>query len=76
MSAKPRVTLKFIRSSGYMDYEAIEVRLDDKVIATGNYGGEPEDNCRYRDYSWVETALTAVAESLGADVAVEEMEEE
>jgi hypothetical protein len=34
----------------------------------GSYGGEPEDNSHYRDYSWVSEAIAKVARELGAEV--------
>ena len=50
--------------------------VDGRVIANGTYGGEPEDNSRYRDYAWVEVALRALAEALGADFKLTEIEAE
>lgn len=51
---------------------SIEVFLDGKSLGWGGYGGEPEDNSRHRDYSWVEAILERVAEGLGAKVVFEE----
>lgn len=50
------------------NYSTIKIELDGKQIADGSYGGEPEDNCRYRSYGWVQGAIRAVAEALGAKV--------
>ena len=47
------------------------VYVDGKQVATGCYGGEPEDNSRSRDYSWVETAIKNVAKELCPDVETE-----
>lgn len=54
--------------------ERVEVFVDDELIVTGWYGGEPEDNSRTRDYSWVEAAFATLAKKLGA-VVKEEYEE-
>lgn len=46
----------------------IEVFADEKRIAMGRVGGEPEDNRIYRDYDWIDGALEAVARACGAEV--------
>lgn len=59
----------------YFDREESTILLVDGVeIGQGYYRGEPEDNCRSRDYKWVEQLLKKLAESLGADVEVVEEE--
>lgn len=49
-------------------YEEVEIYLDGEKIAEGFYGGEPEDNLRYRTYSWVDDAIKELGEKLGAKV--------
>lgn len=50
--------------------------VDDKELCRGSYGGEPEDNSHYRDYSWVRDAIQTVAEALGANVTLSSKEVE
>jgi hypothetical protein len=54
--------------------EMTEVYVDGKVLDTNwnTYGGQPEDNMRYRDYRWVEPLLKELAEKLGAKVTIVE----
>jgi hypothetical protein len=68
-----KVTIKSISGVNRWDerYESTEVYVDGELIGDGNYGGEPEDNVRYRDYSWVEPLLEELAKRLGADVMIE-----
>lgn len=54
----------------WRDFEEVEVLVDGETVGIGWYGGEPEDNCRGRTYSWVEGLLVKLAKSLGADVTV------
>jgi hypothetical protein len=57
------------------DYNGvIVISTNGKTIAKGYYGGCPEDNSRLRDYRWVQDALHAVSESLGAEVEVRQYE--
>jgi hypothetical protein len=51
----------------------VEVYVDDELLGSGDFGGEPEDNTEYRDYSWVRPLLAELARQLGAEV--EETEE-
>jgi len=44
------------------------VLVDGAEVARGSYGGEPEDNTCYRDYSWVRDAIETVSKKLGAEV--------
>ena len=37
--------------------ESTKVYVDGKLIGEGDYGGEPEDNMRCRNYAWVENLL-------------------
>lgn len=55
--------------------EETEVYVDGEHIGGGGYGGEPEDNYRFRDYSWVENLLAELARKLGADVTVDVVED-
>ncbi|MFA6046553.1 MAG: hypothetical protein WC718_16330 [Phycisphaerales bacterium] len=59
-----------IADSDDSNYSTIKIDLDGKQIADGSYGGEPEDNCRTRDYRWVQGVIHDVAEALGARVEV------
>lgn len=67
--SEPVVTMR-IADSDDDNYSTIKIELDGKQIADGWYGGEPEDNSRTRSYRWVQTAIRAVAESLGAKVQI------
>lgn len=62
-------------SFGDIARERLEVYVDGVFVAGGGYGGEPEDNCRCRDYAWVEKALKSLSETLGATVRIEEKTE-
>lgn len=55
--------------------ETTRVYVNDKQIGEGTYGGEPEDNLRCRDYSWVEDLFATLAKSLGAEVEIQNVEE-
>ena len=58
---------------GERDYDTLEKRevyVDGEKIGEGYYGGEPEDNSRQRDYSWVENLLLELSKSLGAEVEI------
>jgi hypothetical protein len=68
-----KVLIKSITSpSGCWDGEATEILVDGERVAFGNYGGEPEDNLRCRDYDWVEDAFVKLAKALGAEVELVE----
>jgi hypothetical protein len=54
--------------------ETIKVFVDGELLTIGNYGGEPEDNLRCRDYRWVEIMVADVAKKLGAQVEEKEFE--
>lgn len=69
----PKVEIKQVTlKSDYEDTErsAELVYVDGVLVAKGTYGGEPEDNKRYRTYSWVPNALSKLALALGADVVM------
>jgi hypothetical protein len=50
--------------------QSIKVYIDGQLIGEGRYGGEPEDNSRYRDYYWVECLIQNLAKTLGAEVEI------
>jgi len=54
------------------DRTELVIYLDDKEFYRGSYGGEPEDNTYYRDYSWVRDAMEGLAKALGANVELSE----
>lgn len=54
--------------------ELTAVEIDGKLIGGGTYGGETEDNSRYRHYAWVEDLIEKLAEALGAEVEIVEEE--
>ncbi|MBA7629317.1 hypothetical protein ES703_36815 [subsurface metagenome] len=58
------------------EVEVTEVFVDGEKIGEGSYGGEPEDNHRYRDYNWVEPLLQKLAIKLGAEVELLRIDEE
>ena len=51
-----------------LQYTDVVFKLDGEIIGFGNYGGEPEDNMRCRDYHWVETIIARISVALGAKV--------
>jgi len=66
-----KLTIKSLtRETDYTTQEATEVQVDGKTIAFETYGGEPEDNSRCRDYSWVEPLIAKVATVCGAEVEI------
>lgn len=71
-----KVTLKFTNwaSDWRLDWAELEIKVDGKYLGGGSYGGEAEDNCRSRDYSWVETVLRKLSIELGASVETIELE--
>lgn len=52
------------------DLESVRVYVDGALIGEGWIGGEPEDNCRSRDYRWVEPLLRELANRLGAEAEI------
>lgn len=68
-----RVLAQIIRAPS-ADLTGIRVIVDGEVIGTGDYGGEPEDNCEYRDYKWVKELLVTLARRLGAEATIESVE--
>jgi len=50
---------------------SIDVFLDGERIGCGNFGGDPEDNSFYRDYSWVLPLIKKLGEELGAEIEEE-----
>lgn len=73
--SNPRVKIKRISiDTKYGDhFDEIEVLVDGHSMGTGHFGGEPEDNTKYRDYRWVEPMLVKLANSLGAEVEFEDV---
>lgn len=70
------VQIQIVRapSAGDRGRTGIRVIVDGEVIGTGDYGGEPEDNCEYRDYAWVKELLVDLAKKLGASASIEDIE--
>jgi hypothetical protein len=53
-----------------LNIETVEVVIDGVVHGPFQYGGEPEDNVRCRDYKWVEPLLVTILEAVGANFEV------
>ena len=49
----------------------LEVFVDGKLVDEGYFGGEVEDNSRFRHYSWVIPMLEKLSTELGAEVTLE-----
>lgn len=64
-----KVTIEVVNAA-LVGLDGVRVLVDGKVVATGQYGGEPEDNRECRDYSWVKESLRALAEALGAEAQI------
>jgi hypothetical protein len=60
------VTVEYEREWDY--YERVKFFLDGEYVGSGRFGGEPEDNTRYRDYAWVDDIIKTIATRLGAEV--------
>lgn len=56
----------------YDDREATRVYINDILIGEGTYGGDPEDNCSYRTYSWVEPLLLELGRHLDNGAKIED----
>ncbi len=70
-----KVTIKSITLQD--DYDISEmtvVEVDGKEIGRGRYAGEPEDNFRFRDYSWVESLLEKLSKELGAEADIQQID--
>lgn len=66
-----KVTIKSVEyQDAYNVREKTIVEVDGEKIGEGYYGGEPEDNARYRDYGWVEDLIATLAAKLGAETEV------
>ena len=68
---KPVVEVRTVGESddsSWSYWEEVEYYVNDEKVAEGFYGGEPEDNLRYRTYKWVDEAFKAVIEKLGVEV--------
>ena len=66
----------FTENSDWDERTQLVVYVDDKELYRGHYGGEPEDNSHYRDYSWVRDAMGELAKELGAEVTLSSKEVE
>ena len=64
------VTIKIIEA--FQGQDILEVRVNGEYIGGGQCGGEPEDNCRTRDWAWVELLLNALTQKLGGELSYEE----
>jgi hypothetical protein len=67
-----KVTIAVETFGEYDERASVVVSVDGKRVGGGGMGGEPEDNTRCRDWSWVEPTLEALAKALGADVELTE----
>jgi len=68
-----RVVIEII-NAGASDDCGLRVVVNGECIATGTFGGEPEDNTECRDYSWVKEALVTLAQRLGSIATIERRE--
>lgn len=65
-----KITIRVIQDGeGHAEIRACE---GETLLASGNVGGEPEDNLIYRDYKWIVPMLKTLGERLGAEVEVVE----
>lgn len=73
-----KVYIKHFTEETYETHDSVQVFVDDELIGTGYYGGEPEDNSFGRDYSWVEPLIKKLVTKLGIEVeqTFEEITEE
>ena len=67
-----RVVVQIVH--GIFGHTGLRLVVDGQVIDSGEFGGEPEDNCESRDYSWVKSMLVLLAKRLGADAEIERVE--
>lgn len=74
--AGEKVAIK-VTQYGDNDYEpvGVSVSIAGEEIGGGGIGGEPEDNCMVRDYSWIVPTLKRLAERLGGEVSIERAKE-
>jgi len=73
--------VKIVKEFSSGEYEPSEIRnvnifIDGKMVGSGSFGGEPEDNSEGRDYAWVIPTIKSLASSLGANVTEESFREE
>ena len=70
-----KLTIKTVTlRDDYDSRDKDEFYIDGEKIGEGYYGGEPEDNLRYRDYAWVPEIIEKIAKRLGADVETEQVQ--
>ncbi|HZL96831.1 MAG TPA: hypothetical protein VFB99_24460 [Vicinamibacterales bacterium] len=55
-------------SGEYGERANVVVLVDGVPVVDGHIGGEPEDNCYFRDYAWVDRGFIELAKALGAEV--------
>ena len=66
------VIVRVISADGkFRELVGLRVIVDGKLVASGEYGGEPEDAIECRDYAWVKHAVADTARALGASVVVD-----
>jgi len=68
-----RVVIEIL-NAGASDDCGLRVVVDGECIATGIFGGEPEDNAECRDYSWVKQMLADLATKLGATATIQHID--
>lgn len=69
--AEPRSVVVQLVSPRFDSRSGLRLVIDGEVVDTGDFGGEPEDNCEYRDYKWVKLMLACLARKLGAEATIE-----
>lgn len=63
---RPEVRIENVPNPLGYTVDAVHVYVDGELVGGGDFGGEPEDNCECRDYSWVRPLLRKLSERLGA----------
>lgn len=69
-------SVKMVTTKGENGVSGIRVEVDGENIGGGRIGGEPEDNCEYRDYSWIRPMVRALSLALGVKAEEEIIKEE
>ena len=69
---RPKIEIVGINDAAYWPGRLV-VLVNGEVLSAETYGSEPEDNCRTREFRWVERVLQLVAERCGADVLTREV---
>lgn len=73
--SKVKIKVTSIENKWGDNIDELAVFVDENPVGFGSYGGEPEDNSRGRDYSWVEPLIKKLAIALGAEVEFEFVED-